>query len=247
MNGIVFLVVTKAWYDIVLECLVCGCSEWCWFWCHRTRCGGWTLLVAVSSIHYNFIFINWFKWRQMIPVTREITVDLETFVFDTGAPVKLTQTTPENLASFHLIWIACDWTTFWLRRQAKSWGRFLMSNTDGNSWSILRILCRTWIPGAWNKYDSLGCNRRFRLGFWCRPKESPNLLKFSIVFGLHFDQIFQDLRKFELSSFDFDLFRLFCVPLCFDELFSLTENVCCLNRSMAWLFLRSTALFWRII
>ena len=106
---------------------------------------------------------------------------------------------------------------------------------------------RHWITGAWNKYDSLGCNRRFRLGFWCRPKEPPNLLKFSIVFGLHFDQIFQDSRKFELSSFDFDLFRLFCVPLRFDELFSLTENVCFLNRSMAWLFLRSTALFWRII
>ena len=109
-----------------------------------------------------------------------------------------------------------------------------MSNTSGNSWSISRILWWIRNPGAWNKYDFLGCNRRFGLGFWCRSKESPSfLLRFSIVFELHFESNLSRFEKIELSSFDFDLFRLFCVPLYFDELFSLTENVCCLNRSMA--------------
>ena len=101
----------------------------------------------------------------------------------------------------------------------------MTNKTGGNSWSISRILGWTGNPSAWNKYDFLGCNRRFGLGFWCRSKESPSrLLRFSIVFELHFkSKIYQDLRKIELdrktevSSFDFDFF---CVPLCFDKLFS---------------------------
>ena len=88
---------------------------------------------------------------------------------------------------FPFFWVACDWTSFWLQRWARSWGSFLMSNTSGNSW---RILGRTRNPSAWKKYDFLGCNRRFGLG----------LLRFSIVFELHFEsKIYQDLRKFELD------------------------------------------------
>ena len=76
-----------------------------------------------------------------------------------------------------------------------------MNNTRGNSWGISRNFSRTGNPSAWKKYDFLGCNRRFRLGFWCRSKDSPShLLRFSIVFELHFESKIYDQNAVDGSN-----------------------------------------------